>query len=304
MVVDVATWAFNVFEYSEVQLLVLAKHMFGRLNLVRFSRAPIDVWESFLVAVKQSFNDNPYHNWRHAFDSMQAAFVFLVRFSDRMELTPLEQLGLLIASLCQDLGHPGCNNDFMVKTETEVAALYNHRSVLENCHSFMLCQMLDKREDLNVLAALAKEDQQSVKKIIMECILSTDSGGQIGLADKLKAIEFVETRVAEHRLSIMQCIVKMADASNVARDWESSLRWSCLASEEMFNQGDALRLCGINVPVVFDRNETTMAKNTKDFIDSVALPLGKALGRLFPKFNREVVPILSANRTKWVKFLA
>jgi hypothetical protein len=34
MVADVITWAFNVFEYSEAQLLVLAKQMFeGRVFL-------------------------------------------------------------------------------------------------------------------------------------------------------------------------------------------------------------------------------------------------------------------------------
>jgi hypothetical protein len=106
-----------------------------------------EIWESFLVAVKQSFNDDPYHNWRHAFDSLQAAFVFLVRHCDGMELAPLEQLGLLIvASLCQDLGHPGCNNDFMVKTESKVAALYNHGLFWKT--ATLSC--LDKRRDLNV----------------------------------------------------------------------------------------------------------------------------------------------------------
>jgi FixJ family two-component response regulator len=299
---EVKQWSFNVFNHSEVELLVLAKHMFVHLNLLEFSHVPEGVWENFLVAVRQSCtNDNPYHNWRHAFDSLQAAFVFVVRYGSGLDLTPVEQLGILIASLCQDLGHPGCNNEYLIKTESEVAALYNHRSVLENCHSFMLCQMLDKRDDLNILAGLSKDDKSIVKSLLMEGILSTDPGAQVSCADKLSAIDSIETKNPQYRLAIMQCIIKMADVSNVARDWDVGFWWSFLAAEEAFNQGDTLRSCGITIPASLDREATSKAQNSKNLIDTVSMPLFKALGRLVPKFKREVVSILAENRRKWVK---
>jgi hypothetical protein len=203
--------------------------------------------------------------------------------------------------LCQDLGHPGCNNEYLIKTESEVAALYNHRSVLENCHSFMLCQMMDKRDDLNILAGLSKDDKTTVKTLLMECILSTDPGAEVPCANKLSAIDSIETRVPQHRLAIMQCIVKMADVSNVARDWDVGFWWSFLAAEEAFNQGDALKSCGIPVPVWVDRTATTKERNSKNLIDTMTMPLFKALGRLAPKFKREVGSILAENRRKWVK---
>jgi CheY-like chemotaxis protein len=143
-VAKVRKWSFNVFDYSEDELLVLGKSMFLQLGLVDFCNVSVDVLERFLVAVRQGYNDNPYHNWRHAFDVAQATFVFLVQFNKSVSFTLSEQLALLVASLCHDLGHPGCNNDYLVRTECEIAKLYNHRSVLENCHSFMLFRMLDK----------------------------------------------------------------------------------------------------------------------------------------------------------------
>ncbi len=39
---------------------------------------------------------------------------------------------MLIASVCHDLDHPGVNNKFLVATNSELALLYNDRSVLEN----------------------------------------------------------------------------------------------------------------------------------------------------------------------------
>jgi len=265
-----------------------------------FCKVSMDVFERFLVAVRQGYNDNPYHNWRHAFDVVQATFAFLLQFSETESFTPLDKLALLVSSLCHDLGHPGCNNDYLVKTECEVASLYNHRSVLENCHSFMLFRMLGKRPELDIFAALSKDDRTVVKKIVIECILSTDPSVHFQYVSKLSAIDSPATATPEQKLVIMQCIVKMADISNVARNWEGpGYKWSCLVNEEFFNQGDALKSCGMDVPAFLDRNATTISKNSKSFIDSIALPLFKALGRLFPKFNEEAVPLLIANRAKW-----
>lgn len=80
-------------------------------------------------------NGNPYHNFRHAIDVMQSTWYFLcsikavhaAEFSETYISTteqgnkvtsllgPIDILGLLMASLGHDVGHPGVNNGFMVK---------------------------------------------------------------------------------------------------------------------------------------------------------------------------------------------
>jgi hypothetical protein len=100
----------------------------------------------------------------------------------------------------------------------------------------------------------------------------------------------------------MQCILKMADISNVAREWDGpGYSWSCLVSQEFFNQGDAMRQYSMEVAPFLDRNATTIGKNSISFIDHVAMPLFVALGKLFPEFQREVVSVLAANRLRWVE---
>jgi CheY-like chemotaxis protein len=296
---SLAEWSFNVFEFDDDELLVLTKHMFIHLDLLKNCYVECDVLEKFLVTVKQGYKQNPYHNWKHAFDVTQATFVFLVRFCGNQVIwSPIEQFALLVAALCLDIGHPGHNNDFFVKTESEIAMLYNNRSILENCHAFLLFRLLSSRPELNVLANFSKEDTATVRTIITECILSTDPSLHSSYVGKLSAIDMLN--LPEQKLLVMQCIIKMADISNVARNWDSSgYRWSCLVSQEFFNQGDTLKSCNKDVAPYLDRNSTTIGKNSIVFIERVAILLFKELGRLFPEFEEVVMENLLVNRQRW-----
>jgi hypothetical protein len=43
----------------------------------------------------------------------------------------------MIAALCHDLEHPGVNNQFLVKSKSSLATLYNNESILEK-HVFLV----------------------------------------------------------------------------------------------------------------------------------------------------------------------
>lgn len=79
---------------------------------------------------------NPYHNNTHAADVTQTAAVLLRAFCGAAErpVPKSERFCVLLASAVHDLGHPGVNNDFLVRTRHRLAGLYNDRSVNENYH--------------------------------------------------------------------------------------------------------------------------------------------------------------------------
>lgn len=89
------------------------------------------------MAIRQSYYDsNPYHNFTHAIDVLQAMFYFLCKmniipplFSSTKRrsinvnqqrcrpndlLTVTDAFALLLASVGHDVGHPGVNNAFLV----------------------------------------------------------------------------------------------------------------------------------------------------------------------------------------------
>ncbi len=296
----IAEWSFDVFACSEDELVVLAKEMFCRLGLLELFGIEVATLERFLVAVKNYHNNNPYHNWRHAFDVAQAALCFLIHFGGHDTLTKLDVLSILVALLCHDMGHPGVNNDFLVKTASDMAMLYNDQSVLENMHCCLLFKMLHYHPDTNIFASLSKQDFNYVRKVIIGCILATDLAVHSSIVSELSAkvesgVKWNGESEAE-RLLLMKCIVKVADISNVARKWDGpGFKWACRVTEEFFNQGDLEHSMGLDVARFNDRNATTLYKNSVSFMDYVASPLFASLGKLHPKLYQQVVSILYSN---------
>mmetsp|Transcript_1543 Transcript_1543/g.4465 ORF Transcript_1543/g.4465 Transcript_1543/m.4465 type:complete len:82 (+) Transcript_1543:932-1177(+) len=56
-----------------------------------------------------------YHNNIHAADVVQSLAALLSEAETCAELSPIERLAVLVAAVAHDLGHPGVNNDFLVK---------------------------------------------------------------------------------------------------------------------------------------------------------------------------------------------
>jgi len=48
--------------------------------------------------------------------------------------TQLDVACLFLAALGHDVGHPGTNNAYAIRTKNPLALLYNDKSVLENHH--------------------------------------------------------------------------------------------------------------------------------------------------------------------------
>jgi len=54
---------------------------------------------------------------------------------------PLEIFSTLVGALAHDVGHPGLNNLFLVKSKHPLALTYNDRSPLENMHASVLYEV-------------------------------------------------------------------------------------------------------------------------------------------------------------------
>lgn len=158
----------------------------------------------FLIVVRDSYRpSNPYHNYRHAIDVLQASFYFLLRlcslpqysYTDKYNdptiagndtskiftvLDPMEALTLLIIAIGHDVGHPGVTNMFLVNAKAPVAKLFDNKSVLESYHAAAFQRILE----------LYWPSTQStlVFQLIMKSVLATDMGLHFDYMDQANKI--------------------------------------------------------------------------------------------------------------------
>jgi high affinity cGMP-specific 3',5'-cyclic phosphodiesterase 9 len=59
--------SFNNWQWEENEMTALMEHMYMELGLVERFKIELPVLKRFLCTVKDNYNHNPFHNFRHSF---------------------------------------------------------------------------------------------------------------------------------------------------------------------------------------------------------------------------------------------
>jgi hypothetical protein len=177
---DVATLrdgALDPWALPDEALPPLLAAMFHARGLLRALRLSPRALSAFVACAADGYEADPsvvpFHNLRHAFTVMHAAWRFLdAEGEPRLLHEPLDCLALLIAALCHDLGHPGTNNAYHVNTGSVLALRYNDASVLESHHAAACFELLERSR---LLAPLSGAQRAALRRTVIQAILSTDS---------------------------------------------------------------------------------------------------------------------------------
>lgn len=188
-----------------------------------------------MLTVKSCYQpSNHYHNFRHAIDVLQATFQILLLSQiipplphpsvrptvtpitpilPTNYLTPLEILALCIAAVGHDAAHPGVTNAFLAASGSSLATIFNDRSVLENLHCLTIGRIIDER-----WPQLYADEDARFRKVILECILSTDMALHFDFMARFEALrKSIATDPVDEkqRRLICCCIMKSSDISNL-----------------------------------------------------------------------------------------
>jgi len=279
--------------------------MFKDFDLLNRYHIPIETLHSFLLEVRSGYNNNPYHNFRHAIDVTQGIYFFLTTGKVAEMLSYLEILAVLIAALCHDLRHPGLNNTFLIDTNSTLALRYNDRSVLENYHCAEAFQiMLNSKH--NILAGLTRTEYKELRSLIVNCILATDMSQHMELSSRFEALAggMFSKHNREHRALLLSVLLKCADIGNPTRPFEICRQWADLVQEEFFVQGDSERRNSLSISPYMDRTQSNLLpKMQLNFIDYLVLPLYSNL-KLVQSDISICVDNLLSNRSRWQQQLS
>ncbi|KAJ3035688.1 High affinity cAMP-specific and IBMX-insensitive 3',5'-cyclic phosphodiesterase 9A, partial [Rhizophlyctis rosea] len=164
---------FDVWQWEDSEMVGLVESMYEDFGLIEHFAIEREKLHRFLQCARSSYNQNPFHNFRHCFCVTQMMYGLLYVTGVHEKLNKLEKLVLLTACIGHDLDHPGFNNAYQINANTELAIIYNDVSPLENHHSAVLFTIL-KSPETNILSNLSDADYKEVRKKIIECVLATD----------------------------------------------------------------------------------------------------------------------------------
>mmetsp|Transcript_5836 Transcript_5836/g.8013 ORF Transcript_5836/g.8013 Transcript_5836/m.8013 type:complete len:422 (+) Transcript_5836:123-1388(+) len=311
------TWNFNVFKLPVEALMPLSQALLSALSIPTKFSIPSMKLRRLLIGVRELMlrNNVMYHNYYHALDVMQAAFVFVESFRASAYLDDLEIAAFLLAALCHDLDHPGLNNDYHIKKGLPLAIRYNDSSVLENHHAAKMFQLLEDVR-MSILENVEPWQKKRFREICTGAILATDMSVHFTLLEQFKTClangsseeearfarleredpfserreskggslpEFNAFLSANERAFLINVLLHTVDICNPCRQWPVAQHWNDLIQEEFFLQGDLEKSEGLVVSPNMDRERTNVINSALGFIDFIITPLFAAVTEAMPR---------------------
>lgn len=272
---DVDKWTFDVFALHEASnehaLKFMVYELLTRYDLINRFRIPVSSLVAFVEALEVGYSKhrNPYHNLIHAADVTQTAHYLMLHTGIMHWLTELEILAMVFAAAIHDFEHTGTTNNFHIQTRSEVAILYNDRSVLEN-HHVSAAYRLMQEDEMNILVNLTKDDWRELRSLVIEMVMSTDMSCHFQQIKTMRsALQQPEGIDKPKALSLM---LHAADISHPAKAWKLHYRWTQALMEEFFRQGDKEAELGLPFSPLCDRKATMIAQSQIGFIDFIVEP--------------------------------
>ncbi|KAK9238741.1 hypothetical protein V1525DRAFT_455623 [Lipomyces kononenkoae] len=341
----IGDWDFPVDELTDDELTQCAyyifQHSFTMPEVQHLILSP-DGLQHFISVLRASYqSQNPYHNFRHVVDVLQATFSFLlamqalppytkstqpqqpqaIRSESSLSgiLDPIDALALLVTAMGHDVGHPGVTNAFLIASRSPLARIYSERSVLESFHCAAFSQILARHWPLMM--------EKNIKELIVDAVLATDMALHFDYMQKFDRIFrhsnglVTNDEMENARMKTLLCsmLIKCADISNVARRLDISKYWGTALSMEFKKMSDLEEELGLKPPAITqpdkrstmptnvlsqdDKESVALAKSQLFFITTFAEPLFDAVQQVVPEL-RHIASNIAKNRVAWTSLVS
>lgn len=223
-----------------------------------------------------------YHTSLHATDTMTTTDWFMCTWSLQESATILDHLIALIAAAIHDVGHPGTNNDFNIKTQSHLALRYNDQSVLENMSIARSFEAMNDDAKIDWYTQLGQKTglKGYVRKAMIHMVLATDmkhhADHMMKLENLVESVEnqfetipgpttpgaartgsdhslFTKQEMLDDKLLLLSSVLHAADISNAVKSIESYTKWTQRVLDEFWMQGDQERRLGLPISPLCDR---------------------------------------------------
>lgn len=101
----ISLWNESLLDKSEIEVFGCMAGLFKRVNICQLLNISASGFLDFLMDVKSSYQNNPYHSFYHGVDVAMVLYYITQHCQLCYYLNPYYILALMIAGLCHDVGH-------------------------------------------------------------------------------------------------------------------------------------------------------------------------------------------------------
>ncbi|CAD5124731.1 DgyrCDS13001 [Dimorphilus gyrociliatus] len=285
---------------SENEMAMAFIAMLEDMNFISKFRISKPKLARFVLMVRKGYRDPPYHNWVHAFSVAHFCYVMYKNFGLSNYMDDLDCLALTVAGLCHDIDHRGTTNAYQKHFKTVLATLYSSEGSVMERHHFNQTLCILNSADCNIFENLSSENYERIVELMRDIILATDLGLHLNLVkdqEKMADSGFVKTN-KKHQYLLRSLLITCSDLSDQAKCFSNSKTVANLIYNEFFSQGDMEKAQGITPSVQMDRQRANISEDQVNFLDRIALPVFRILGKLFPA-AKPLEETVERNRKIW-----
>lgn len=268
---------------SRQELTEFSENIFreqGSVDKVKVDPAKL---HAFIAEVAERYLGNPYHNFQHAVDTMYSMAWMLSLPSFDKNIPDFNKYMLLLVALVHDVGHPGNDNQWEVKTHSPLAQRYKNLSVIEN-HSLSITKELLEQPKYCVLPQ--EEEAVSANHMLDQLILCTDFSWHKVFLDELSEGLMKNSYSYEDPdfLSLIsRTLIKSADIFNTSKPFDQARIWGERVMNEFWTQGTREKEMNLPVGPLNDPEKTEFNTTQAGFIKFAAWELFELLAKVETK---------------------
>ncbi|CAB3989792.1 calcium calmodulin-dependent 3, 5 -cyclic nucleotide phosphodiesterase 1A-like isoform X1 [Paramuricea clavata] len=284
-------WTCDVLEIDKASgdqaLRFVGFEVFSKYEITEKFNIPSSMLDHFLHVVQTGYlkYPNPYHNHCHAAEVLQTVHYMLMKLDAAIALTEIQIFAILFAALIHDYEHTGKTNLYHINTRSELAMLYNDRSVQENHHISAAFSLLN-RQEINILGNLSSTEYSELRSLVISMVLGTDMSLHFEQLKTVKA-SLVSTDISTFvPTKCLPFVLHCADICHPAKEWSVHKKWTDRVMEEFFEQGDAEKDLGLPLSPLCDRNTTVIPESQVGFISLILAPAMDVCGDVLDRLKQ------------------
>ncbi|GJQ85802.1 hypothetical protein Trydic_g20359 [Trypoxylus dichotomus] len=234
----------------------------------------------FVLAMRNFYRRNPYHNWEHGFNVCHCMYNILLRNMD--VFTEIELKGLIVAALAHDVDHGGVTNNFLHISNDVMSQLYEE-SPWESHHYAVTMIILS---EIKVFKDVSAEEFKSLSQVMRDAILSTDLAFYFKVRAKLTPVVLegiFDWENQTHRSMIKSIMMTVCDLSGQCKPFHIAKRITDILYNEFYRQGDVEKSMGLIPLSMMDRDKQNMIPDDQvQFLNVLVMPCCDLLRKCLP----------------------